>query len=264
MSVVAVVPAAGSGQRLGAGEPKAFVPVGGVPMLVRAVDGLLASGVVDHVVVAAPAELVVRAGELLDGRPVTVLAGGADRTASVLCALGALHGVGDPNGVHTGDERPGPPVGDGSPRAIVDDTVEVVLVHDAARPLTPPALVTAVVEAVRAGHRAVIPVLPVADTIKQVDAAGDVVATVDRSVLRAVQTPQGFAPDLLLRAHRTAAAAGATATDDAGLVEALGEPVHTVPGDPAAMKVTTPWDHRLADHLVMDAVAGEAAGTVAR
>ncbi|GEL25808.1 2-C-methyl-D-erythritol 4-phosphate cytidylyltransferase [Pseudonocardia sulfidoxydans NBRC 16205] len=257
MSVVAVVPAAGSGQRLGAGEPKAFVPVGGVPMLVRAVDGLLASGVVDHVVVAAPAELVDRAGELLRGRPVTVLAGGADRTASVLCALGALHGVGDPNGVHTGDERPGPPVGDGS-------AVEVVLVHDAARPLTPPALVMAVVEAVRAGHRAVIPVLPVADTIKRVDEDGDVVATVDRSVLRAVQTPQGFAPELLLRAHRAAAAAGAAATDDAGLVEALGETVHAVPGDPAAMKVTTPWDHRLADHLVNDAVAGEAAGTVAR
>ncbi|GAY08735.1 2-C-methyl-D-erythritol 4-phosphate cytidylyltransferase [Pseudonocardia sp. N23] len=260
MSVVAVVPAAGSGQRLGAGEPKAFVPVGGVPMLVRAVDGLLESGVVDHVVVAAPAELVDRAVALLDGRPVTVLPGGADRTQSVLRALGALHGVGDPNDVHTGDERPGPPVGDGSSSTVPGEGVEVVLVHDAARPLTPPALVAAVVAAVRAGHRAVIPVLPVADTVKRVDADGDVVGTVDRSVLRAVQTPQGFAPELLLRAHRTAAAAGAAATDDAGLVEALGETVHTVPGDPAALKVTTPWDHRLAEFLV----TGEAAGTVAR
>ena len=243
MSVVAVVPAAGSGQRLGAGEPKAFVTVGGTPMLVRAVDGLLRSGAVDHVVVAAPAELVESARRLLPGRPVTVVAGGADRTASVLCALGALHDGGDPNGVHTGDERSGTRRG---------DAPEVVLVHDAARPLTPPALVAAVVAAVRAGHPAVVPVLPVADTVKRVDAVGRVVETVDRTVLRAVQTPQGFTPELLLRAHRAAAARGAAATDDAGLVEAIGEPVHTVPGDATAFKITTAWDHRIAENLLQD------------
>lgn len=242
MSVVAVVPAAGSGQRLGAGRAKAFVTIGGVPLLVRAVDGLLESGVVDLVLVAAPAELVGRAEELLVGRPVRVLAGGADRTASVLCALRALHDQ-DPNGVHTGDERSGSADGDG--RVAVD----VVLVHDAARPLTPAALVAAVVTAVRSGHRAVIPVLPLVDTVKQVDDSGRVLATVDRSALRAVQTPQGFEPDLLLRAHLVASATGAAATDDAGLVEALGEPVHTVPGDPMALKITTPWDHRLAEFL---------------
>jgi 2-C-methyl-D-erythritol 4-phosphate cytidylyltransferase len=248
MTVVAVVPAAGSGRRLGAGEPKAFVQLAGVPLLVWAVDGLLASGVVDHVIVAAPVEQVGRAAELLAGRPVTVLAGGADRTASVLCALAALHGPG-PDGVHTGDERSGLPIGDGR--------VEVVLVHDAARPLTPPALTAAVVAAVRAGHRAVIPVQPLTDTVKQVDDDGRVLATVDRSALRSVQTPQGFDPELLLRAHGTAAAAGAAATDDAGLVEALGEPVHTVPGDPLAMKITTTWDHRLAELLVTEQAVTE-------
>lgn len=218
-------------------------------MLVRAVDGLLESGVVDEVIVAVPGNLVVRAEHLLAGRPVTVVVGGVDRTASVLCALGALHGAGDPNGVHTGDERSGTRGGDAPAGS---SAVEVVLVHDAARPLTPPALVAAVVAAVRAGHRAVVPVLPVADTIKRVDDAGRVLATVDRSALRAVQTPQGFAHDLLLDAHRAAEAAGAVATDDAGLVEALGEPVHTVVGDALAFKVTTPWDQRLAEFLVRD------------
>lgn len=251
MSVVAVVPAAGSGTRLGAAEPKAFVPVAGVPLLVRAVDGLLASGVVHRVVVAAPADLVARAQELLAGRPVTVLAGGADRTASVLRALRALPEPAS-RGVHTGDERPDAADGDGRRSS---ERVEVVLVHDAARPLTPPALTAAVVAAVRAGHRAVVPVQPLADTVKQVDDDGRVVATVDRSALRAVQTPQGFDPDLLLRAHHAAAAAGAAATDDAGLVEALGEPVHTIPGDPLALKITTAWDHRLAEFLAAGAEA---------
>nr|WP_255426938.1 2-C-methyl-D-erythritol 4-phosphate cytidylyltransferase [Pseudonocardia sp. C8] len=218
------MPAAGSGVRLGAGVPKAFVELAGVPMLVRAVDGLLASGVVDHVVVVVPVDEVDGAAALLPARPVTVVAGGADRTASVAAGLAAI----------------GP-------------DVEIVLVHDAARPLTPAGVVSRVVAAVRAGAPAVVPVLPVADTIKQVDPAGVVVSTVDRSALRAVQTPQGFrAPDL----RRAYAGEPDPRTDDAGLVEALGDPVATVPGDPLAFKVTTAWDLRIAGLLLAGAAAG--------
>lgn len=227
-AVVAVLPAAGSGLRLGAGVPKAFVELAGVPVLVRAVDGLLASGVVDHAVVVVPADQVAAADALLPGRPVTVVAGGADRTASVAAGLSAI----------------GP-------------DAEVVLVHDAARPLTPAAVVARVVEAVRAGAPAVVPVLPVPDTIKQVDDAGVVMSTVDRSALRAVQTPQGFRPADLRRAY---AGTPDPRTDDAGLVEAIGDPVTTVPGDPLAFKVTTAWDLRIAQLLL----AGAAAGPVER
>jgi 2-C-methyl-D-erythritol 4-phosphate cytidylyltransferase len=122
-------------------------------------------------------------------------------------------------------------------------------VHDAARPLTPAALVASVVAAVEAGNGAVVPALPLADTVKQVDPAGVVHSTVDRTVLRAVQTPQGFRRDVLERAY---AAAGESATDDAGLVEALGEVVVTVPGDARAFKVTTAWDLRIAELLVRE------------
>jgi 2-C-methyl-D-erythritol 4-phosphate cytidylyltransferase len=122
--------------------------------------------------------------------------------------------------------------------------VEVVLVHDAARAFVPPELVRVVLAAVRAGAPAVVPVLPVTDTVKQVDDLGHILSTVDRSRLRAVQTPQGFQVDVLLRAHEGVAD---QVTDDAGLVERLGERVHTVPGDPLAFKVTTPFDLMIAE-----------------
>lgn len=137
---------------------------------------------------------------------------------------------------------------------------DVVLVHDAARPLVPPSLVRRVVEAVRSGHGAVVPGLPVTDTVKQVipgPGAELVVATPDRSLLRAVQTPQGFERDLLVRAHEAGAVRAAVerlaATDDAGLVEALGEKVHIVPGDEAAFKITTERDLWLAELVLQEA-----------
>lgn len=150
--------------------------------------------------------------------PVTVVAGGADRTASVRLALRAALD-------HVPDAR-------------------IVLVHDAARAFTPPALVRSVTEAVAAGASAVVPVLPVTDTVKRVDDAGVVLDTPSRTHLRAVQTPQGFDIDVLRRAYE---AAGTAATDDAGLVERIGVPVHTVPGDVAAMKITTPFDLAVAE-----------------
>ncbi|MBP2340412.1 2-C-methyl-D-erythritol 4-phosphate cytidylyltransferase [Saccharothrix coeruleofusca] len=225
MGVVALVPAAGRGERLGYGMPKALVPVNGVPLLVRAVRGLLDAGCVQHVVIAAPPSDVntvstVTAPLAQAGGAVHVLAGGAERSDSVRLAL--EHAV----------------------REIPDTTV--VLVHDAARAFTPPTVVKAVVDAVEAGHPAVIPVLPVADTVKQVDGSGRVVATPERSSLRVVQTPQGFDARVLLRAHES----GLHATDDAGLVERLGVPVVTVAGHPDAMKITTRFDLAVAEALL--------------
>ncbi|MEU1605306.1 2-C-methyl-D-erythritol 4-phosphate cytidylyltransferase [Micromonospora matsumotoense] len=217
--VAVLVPAAGAGVRLGPGGPKALRLLGGEPLLVHAVRRIAAAPSVHTVVVAAPAAEVDAVRRLLAPvAPVLVVAGGAERQESVANALAAV--------------PPGP---------------GIVLVHDAARALTPSALVEAVAAAVRAGHRAVIPVLPVIDTIKEVDGDGVVLGTVDRSALRAVQTPQGFRREVLAAAH---AAAGDPLTDDAGLVEQQGVPVFCVPGSEYALKVTRPFDLTLAEHLL--------------
>lgn len=225
MSVAAIVPAAGRGERLGLGLPKALAVVGGLSLVARAVDGLVEGGV-DAVVVVAPPGGEDAMRRALGDRDVTVVPGGDDRVGSVSAALDALPADAD-----------------------------VVLVHDAARCLCPPQVVRAVVDAVRAGHRAVIPATPVADTLKRTGPAGQVLATVDRSDLAAVQTPQGFEPATLRAAHARARArrdAGepVAATDDAGLAEDLGVTVVTVPGDPRAFKVTTPLDLAMAEALV--------------
>ena len=217
-AVVAVVPAAGLGERLGAGIPKAFCELDGRSLLEWAIAGLLKSGVVDHVVAAVPVDRIDQAKQVL-GNHGTVVAGGAGRTDSVGLALSAL---------------PGDP--------------EFVLVHDAARALTPPELVVRVVDALRAGHAAVVPALPLHDTIKAVDASGVVLGTPERAGLRAVQTPQGFATDLLLRAYQHATGAGFT--DDASLVEHVGGQVQVVDGDPLAFKITTQLDLLLAHAIV--------------
>jgi len=217
---VAVVPAAGSGERLAAGVPKAFYQLDGRTLVERAIDGLLKSGVVDHVVVAVPPDRTDRAKLILGGNA-TVVAGGDNRVDSVSRALAAL----------TDGEQP-----------------EFVLVHDAARALTPPDLVVRVVESLRAGHLAVIPVLPLSDTVKVVDANGAVLGTPERAGLRAVQTPQGFATSLLLRAYQQAGSA--EFTDDASLVEHIGGQVQVVDGDPLAFKITTRLDLLLAHAIV--------------
>ena len=228
-TVIAVVPAAGSGERLAAGIPKAFCELDGRTLLERAVNGLLDSGVVNHVVVAVPADRIDQAKQVLANQA-TIVAGGADRTESVSLALSAVSGA-------AGSQAP-----------------EFVLVHDAARALTPPALIVRVVNALRAGHRAVVPALPLHDTIKAVDANGVVLGTPERAGLRAVQTPQGFATDLLLRAYRAYQRAahpiGAEFTDDASLVEHVGGQVQVVDGDPLAFKITTQLDLLLAQTIV--------------
>jgi 2-C-methyl-D-erythritol 4-phosphate cytidylyltransferase len=170
------------------------------------------------VVVAVPPGLVDEA-KLILGDKATVVAGGPNRVESVRQALAGLPGT------------PG-----------------FVLVHDAARALTPPGLIVRVVDALRAGCSAVVPALAVLDTIKAVDANGVVLGTPERAGLRAVQTPQGFVTDLLLRAYQRAGAA--EFTDDASLVERLGGQVHVVEGDPLAFKITTPLDLLLAQAVV--------------
>jgi 2-C-methyl-D-erythritol 4-phosphate cytidylyltransferase len=225
--VAVIVPAAGSGDRLGAGTPKALVDLGGAPILAHAIRSLLAEPRVGVVVVAAPpgleAQVRETAGEAAAEVPVVVVTGGATRAASVRNALGAV------------------PAG-----------FEVVLVHDAARCLVPAQVVGAVIDAVVAGARAVVPGVPVVDTIRELVGEGGS-RTIDRSALRAVQTPQGFPIGLLRQAHDVG---DSHATDDAGMVEALGHPVEIVPGHPRAFKVTTAWDLRVARTLLAEG-AGE-------
>ena len=213
-----VIVAAGAGSRYGADVPKAFVPLHGRTVLAWALEGALGCpGLAAVVVVAPPGHLseAVRGTEraaIGDATvPVRVVAGGAERPDSVAAGLAAL-----------------PP------------EVDVVLVHDAARAMTPARQFAAVAEAVVAGAPAVVPGLPVADTIKQVDSSGTVVATPPRAALRAIQTPQGFRRDVLVQAHQEAGPH--PVTDDATLVEGLGLPVLVVPGDPRAHKITTPDD----------------------
>ncbi len=219
----ALVPAAGRGERLGAGVPKALRAIGGIPMLVHAVHCLASSRVVDLVVIAAPEAEVdaVRAlfVEKESGAEIMVVSGGETRQASVARAL-----------------------------LVLPDDVDVVLVHDAARPFVPSELVSAVVHEVRSGHDAVIPALAVTDTIKVIDDSGFVTGTPDRNWLRAVQTPQGFSRRVLQTAH--AAFDDDVTTDDAGLVELHGVAVRVIPGHEEAFKVTRPIDLLLAEALL--------------
>lgn len=215
MTVVALVPAAGRGERLGLGIPKAFALVGSAPLLVHAVRRLREAGV-DEIVVAVGPDERAEAEALLAGLALVVV-GGTDRVASVNAAL--QHARSD---------------------------ADVILVHDAARAFVPVSVIHAVIEAVRQGARVVIPVLPVADTIRTVTPA----VVIDRDNLRVVQTPQGFEPGILRAAHARAAAEKIMATDDAGLVERLGLPVVLVAGHPSAFKITTAADLEEARRLI--------------
>jgi 2-C-methyl-D-erythritol 4-phosphate cytidylyltransferase len=216
VTTACIVPAAGRGDRLGPGTPKALRLLAGEPLLVHAVRSAVASGVVDLVAVAAPPSEVDDVRDLLKPHApeLVVVAGGPTRKASVAAALAEVPGA-----------------------------VDVVLVHDAARCLTPPELFAAVTNAVRRGADAAVPVLPVADTIKQVH-GDEVLATLDRSDLYAVQTPQAFRRAVLDHAHATV---DEDATDDAGLAERAGAAVHVIAGDDEAFKITRPLDLLLAE-----------------
>ena len=212
----AIIAGAGMGHRLGADIPKALIQIDGVTLIERAFAAL--STVVDEIVITAPAgyEETFRA---IVGESATVITGGVLRSDSVNLALKSL-----------------------SP------STKYVLVHDAARALATSDLAQRVLNELNSGESAVIPALNVVDTIKEVDRDGYVRNTPDRSVLRAVQTPQGFAVDVLKRAHE----ASDDATDDAALVEALGIKVKTILGEARAMKITNPEDIGMALTLLRD------------
>ncbi|MFB7498968.1 2-C-methyl-D-erythritol 4-phosphate cytidylyltransferase [Streptomyces sp. NPDC056161] len=237
--VAAVIPAAGKGVRLGPGAPKALRALNGTPMLIHAARALAASRAVSLVVVVAPPDGAAEVKSLLDahGLPGGGIPGGSGGRTDFLVVPG---GDSRQESVRLGLDALPPEYG-------------VVLVHDAARPLVPVDTVDAVIEAVRDGAHAVVPALPLADTVKEVEPATEpgapepVVATPARARLRAVQTPQGFDRRTLVRAHETVTG---DVTDDASMVEQLGERVVVVPGHEEAFKVTRPLDLVLAEAVL--------------
>lgn len=213
-----IVVAAGSGTRLGAGVPKAFVPIDGRSILGHALARVFAAAPMQVIIVApegfqAQADAELRAAGIAAG---VVVTGGPSRQQSVAAGL-----------------------------EVVASTVTTVLVHDAARALTPSSQIDAVADAVTA-DAGVIPALPVVNTLKRV-AGAEVTAAVDRSELVAAQTPQGFPRALLDQAY---AASGTEQTDDAALFAAAGFPVRHIPGSSEAFKITTPADLERARRLL--------------
>ena len=222
MSVAVVLVAAGLGERLGAGVPKALVRVAGLTLLEHAISRAVSTKDLSQIVVTATPghidEFVSIAHHLVPSKiELTVVEGGATRQASIALAL-----------------------------AEVEHSTQIILVHDAARALTPTSVFDRVVDEVRETGFGVLPVLPVHDTVKRAIGT-EVLETVDRGELRTAQTPQGFPAELLRSAY---AAAITEHTDDASLVQAAGHRVLSVEGDRMAMKVTTSEDLILASHLI--------------
>jgi 2-C-methyl-D-erythritol 4-phosphate cytidylyltransferase/2-C-methyl-D-erythritol 2,4-cyclodiphosphate synthase len=204
MAVSAIIAAAGSGERFGAGYPKALIQLGDRTLLAHAITAL--APVVDQIIIAAPTGFEQQITELV-GDDITVVSGGSTRSDSVRNALAVV-------------------------------TSEFVLVHDAARALASTVLAQRVIAALRSGNSAVVPGLVEVDTVKSIDSKGRVTSTIDRSTLRRIQTPQGFSTQVLRDAHES----GKDATDDAALIELLGGPVVVIDGEDRALKITTPAD----------------------
>jgi 2-C-methyl-D-erythritol 4-phosphate cytidylyltransferase len=214
-----IIPAAGSGERLGIGTPKALVEVDGITLIERAVASV--ARVSSKIVIAAPARFEDTFQKLFSktsfSSQIQVVTGGSTRSKSVANAL-----------------------------AILPKSIKYVLIHDAARAFAPASLAERVLAQLLAGEQAVIPAVEVIDTIKSVDNLGYVLNTPERNSLRAVQTPQGFTLETIIAAHAT----GDDATDDAALVSKLGLPVKVIPGDAQARKITTRDDLAWANELV--------------
>ena len=224
MRTVALVLAAGRGERLGHPLPKGLVPVDGRPLLLHALEALGAVEEVDLLIPVVPADAFTRFEQALaaagpKGRLAAAVAGGRERQDSVRAGLAAL------------------PADAG-----------LVAVHDAARPCVRPEAVRRVIEAARASGAAIL-ATPVRDTIKRV-AAGRVVETPPRAECWAAQTPQVFRVEILREALAKADADGTVGTDDAQLVEALGVAVRVVPGDADNLKITVPEDLATAERLL--------------
>lgn len=222
MQAVAIVLAAGRGERMGAERPKAFLELGGEPLLLRAARAFEAAPSVGRIVAVVPEREMATARERLAplAKLLAVVAGGERRQDSVLAGI----------------------------RQLPEDFDGVVLVHDAARPLVDVELIEAVAQQA-AATGAALPVLPLVDTLKRVR-GGRVVETLDRAELGGAQTPQGFRFALLREACEAALRAGVTLTDEAMAVERLGHAVHAIPGSARNRKLTTPDDLAWAEAVV--------------
>ena len=220
--VVAIVVAGGAGKRMGGETPKQFLPLCGRPILERTICALAASPRIDGILLALPRGTPgdVAAAYLALPKVLRAVDGGAERQDSVRNALSA-----------------------------VPEDAEVILVHDAVRPFVSRDLVDRCVALARE-HGAVVPVVPVRETVKEWNSKGKTLSTVDRSLLFRAQTPQAFRARILRDAYAKAEAAGRRGTDDASLVEAAGLPVTPVPGDEANLKITIPEEFRMAEGML--------------
>jgi 2-C-methyl-D-erythritol 4-phosphate cytidylyltransferase len=226
MRASAIVVAAGSGLRLGAGAPKAFVPFGGSTLLGATLRTIGAAPSIGEVVITVPAGMEARARHEVGAAgleiPVKIVAGGAERQDSVRIAL-----------------------------ALTSAEAELIVVHDAARPLASVAMFEACLERAAAIGAAIV-AIPVADTLKRVAQDHEICATLPRAGLWQAQTPQAFRRRLIIDAHARATQAGISATDDSDLIEQTGARVAVVPGSSTNLKITTAEDLRLAEALAAD------------
>lgn len=218
-----IVPAAGTSQRMG-GENKLFLSLDGTPVLTRTLQAIDSAELVDEIIVAAHADMLLQVADLCAQaglhKKVRVIQGGASRTESVLAA--ALE---------------------------VDPKTKLIAIHDGARPLVRPEMIDALI---RSGEKtfAVAPAIPMTDTVKIADDNGLVRQTPDRSVMYCVQTPQVFQAELLKAALQSACNAGANITDDCSAVERLGKEVYLTDGDGENIKITTPLDMVIAKAIL--------------
>jgi len=226
MHVTAIIVAAGAGRRIGSATPKTYLPIAGRALILRTLDRVFSSQSVTDVVLVVGAEDIERCRQLLEAdvslhsRSVVLQSGGATRQQSVNRGL-----------------------------AKVTAGVDVVMIHDGARPFVAAALIDRCVEAARL-HGAAVVGVPVRDTIKRVGANGLVQSTPERAGLWEIQTPQIFQRQLIVAAHERAAREGVEATDDAMVVERLGKPVFVVEGERTNIKITVPEDLLLAEAMI--------------
>ncbi len=224
--VSVIFPAAGQGRRMQAGKNKVLLELAGQPIFLRTLLRFSAVPRVDELIVVTGADEMAYMQQVLERtpglKPWRIVAGGSERQYSVANGLAAA-----------------------------DAQADIILVHDAARPLVSQATIEAVIEGA-CTYGAAIAAVPAKDTIKVVDSEGIVQSTPPRRTLWLVQTPQGFQRDILLRANEQAAQDGFLGTDDASLVERLGVPVHVVSGGYENIKLTTPEDMRVAAALLQD------------
>lgn len=225
MAVSVVIPAAGSGKRFGSALPKQFVGIADKPILAHTLQAFEQCSAIATVVVAAHPSYIDDVWHIARrfgmAKVAACVEGGSERQHSI------LHALATPAVQHS----------------------NVVLVHDAVRPFVDSAFIAAIAEAAQQ-YGAVVPGLPPKETVKEVDATGAVLCTHNRSMLRAIQTPQGFHTELLHNAYKHAAATGFLGTDDASVVEYAGYSVHVVEGREENIKITTPFDMLVAELLV--------------